>query len=111
MKIEPLWIICLSFRFALLPLILYISKRKDYIIKITSLILLLIGIGFIYKYITGSNDEIQVGKVFWHETRLVHGVLYILSSYYLYTNNSTMSVLTLLLDPLFSIMYRIYTNQ
>lgn len=111
MKIEPLWIICLSVRFALLPLILYVSKRKDYIIKITSLILLLIGIGFIYKYITGSNDEIQVGKVFWHETRLVHGVLYILSSYYLYTNNSTMSVLTLLLDPLFSIMYRIYTNQ
>lgn len=111
MTIKPLWIVCLSVRFGLLPLIIYLSKKKDYIVKTTSFILLLIGIGFIYKYITRSNNKIQVGKVFWLETRLIHGVLYILSSYYLYINNPIMSMLTLLLDPIFSIVYRVYTNQ
>ena len=28
------------------------------------------------------NDEIQINKVFWHNTRLLHGVLYLLAAYY-----------------------------
>jgi len=69
------------------------------------------GIGFIYKYLTGSNDEVQVAKVFWHETRLVHGKLYILASYYLYIENYRMSMLMLGLDTIFSILYRVITKQ
>jgi len=111
MNIQPLWIICLLVRFILLPLILYKSKNNNVSLKIMSVILLSMGLGFIYKYITGSNDEVQVGKVFWHNTRIVHGILYILSSYFLYTNNPTMAIILLLLDPVFSIIYRVYTNQ
>lgn len=111
MNIQPLWIICLLVRFILLPLFLYIYIHTDVSRKIMSVILLLIGLGFIYKYITGSNDEVQIGKVFWHETRIVHGILYILSSYFLYTNNPTMAIIVLLVDPIFSIIYRVYTNQ
>jgi len=111
MNIQPLWIICLLVRFILLPLFLYIYIHTDVSRKIMSVILLLIGLGFIYKYITGSNDEVQIGKVFWHETRIVHGILYILSSYFLYTNNPAMAIIVLLVDPVFSIIYRVYTNQ
>lgn len=112
MKIQPLWILCLITRVCLLLLTGYLSKNKNNIARIiTSLTLLLMGVGFIYKYLTGSNDEVQVAKVFWHETRLVHGVLYMLASYYLYIKNNTMCMLVLGLDILFSILYRIITKQ
>jgi hypothetical protein len=35
-----------------------------------------VGLGFIRKAYFGSNNEKQVAKVFWHEARYVHGVLY-----------------------------------
>ena len=112
MHIQPLWILCLITRTCLLLLAGYLSKNKNNIARIiTSLVLLSMGIGFIYKYLTGSNDEVQVAKVFWHETRLVHGVLYMLASYYLYIKNNTMCMLVLGLDIVFSILYRIITKQ
>lgn len=112
MNIQPLWIVCLITRLCLLLLMGYLSKKKNNItIIIASLVLLTMSIGFMYKYFTGSNNEVQVGKVFWHETRLVHGILYLLASYYLYTKNGTMCMLVLGLDIIFSILYRIVTNQ
>jgi len=112
MKIQPLWIVCLIIRVCLLILTGYLSKNKnDNIRLIASGILVSMGIGFIYKYLTGSNDEVQVAKVFWHETRLVHGMLYMLASYYLYTENTIMCMLVLGLDIIFSILYRIITNK
>ena len=112
MTIQPLWSVCLITRVSLLLLAGYLSKNKNDVIRlIASLSLLTIGVGFIYKYLTGSNDEVQVAKVFWHETRLQHGVLYMLASYYLYTENSTMCMLVLGIDIIFSILYRIITNK
>jgi hypothetical protein len=69
------------------------------------------GLGFLYKGLTGSNDEIQVAKVFWHETRYTHSILYILASIYLYNGNMDMNTLLLTSDVIFSIMYRLLTNQ
>ena len=54
----------------------------------------MMGSGFMFKGITGSNVENQVAKVFWHETRYLHGLLYLISAYFL------------LLDIVFSFMYR-----
>ena len=48
---------------------------------------LLIGFGFVYNAIYGSNNEVQIAKVYWHETRYIHGVLYLLSALYLYRGN------------------------
>ena len=56
------------------------------------------GFGFIYKAIYSSNNEIQIDTVFWHETRYLHGVLYLLSSVYIYKNNLNMGSLILLID-------------
>ena len=112
MNIQPLWAVCLITRLCLLLLMGYLSKkRNNAMIIIGSLLLATFGIGFMYKYLTGSNNEVQVGKVFWHETRLVHSVLYLMASYYLYTKNGTMCMLVLGLDIIFSILYRIITNQ
>ena len=65
------------------------------------------GLGFIRNGIIGSNNEVQVAKVFWHETRITHGILYILSSYYLYIDNLNMNSIILFTDLLFSFSYRL----
>ena len=108
MNIHYLWFVCIIVRLTLLTILRYMKKETR---SIMSIILLCMGLGFLYKGYFGSNNEIQIAKVFWHETRFVHGMLYILASYYLFNNNLDMNSLILLLDVLFSIIYRIFTNQ
>lgn len=109
MNINNLWYICLIVRISFIFLIRYLYKEPFE--NILPYIVMLMGIGFIYKGITGSNDEIQVAKVFWHETRYTHGILYLLASIYLYNGNIDMSTLLLSSDVIFSIMYRLLTDQ
>ena len=97
---NKLWYICLLVRL----LLIFLIRRNQHNGRI---ILLGIGLGFFYKVYTGSNNEIQLSKVFWHETRYLHGALYLLSSFYLFKQNLNMSSLILLIDLLFSILYRI----
>tara|TARA_B110000114_G_scaffold165801_1_gene186456 strand:+ start:1375 stop:1719 length:345 start_codon:yes stop_codon:yes gene_type:complete len=114
MKIHPLWLICLSVRLLIILLIYYINTNTKYkkLIKIINIIFLLtIGCGFIYKGYTGSNNVNQIAKVFWHDSRYVHGILYILSSSYLLNDNLNIALLLLLLDVIFSILYRILFNK
>ena len=113
MNIHPLWFICIFIRLSLLLIIRYIIKlnKKKYVRYFLSSILLLFGIGFMYKGMTGSNNETQIIKVFWHETRYIHGILYILSSIYLFNNNLNMCSLLLLSDLLFSISYRVFLKK
>lgn len=116
MKINPLWYVCLLVRVSIIFFLCVLSKSKIFkkhpIVKnVLSAILFAMGAGFIYNGIFGSNNEVQLSQVFWHETRFVHGALYILASYYLYQNNIKMNSLVLTTDILFSIMYRIYMNK
>jgi hypothetical protein len=116
MNIHPFWYICLVVRTGLIFLLRYLSKSKfiascPTIKIVVTIILLIMGLGFMYNGIFGSNNEVQLAKVFWHETRFVHGVLYILASYFFYIDNIDMNSLVLATDIIFSIMYRIYTNQ
>lgn len=110
MNINPLWSVCIIVRLSLIFIIRYFYKNNIFK-NIAAVVLLTMGIGFLYKYITGSNNEIQISKVFWHETRYIHGFFYILASYYLYFNNIEMNTLMLSTDISFSILYRIITNQ
>ena len=106
---HPLWFVCLFVRVSIIFIIryLYYYKKNKLYKVIPSIILLIMGLGFIYKSITGSNKEIQIKKIFWHETRLLHGIFYILASYYLYTDNLNMTTILLINDLLFSLTYRI----
>ena len=107
MKINPLWFICIFIRLSLIYLIMYLNKKRNKQINILcASILLIMGLGFIYKGLTGSNNEIQVDKVFWHETRYVHGMFYLLSAFYLFKNNVNITSLLLLSDVIFSFLFR-----
>ena len=106
MVIHPLWFICLLVRVSLIFLVRYLYKINQK--KIAGLILTLIGLGFIYQAFNGSNNEIQINKVFWHDTRITHGILYLISVYYLFDNNIDMNSIILGLDVIFSIIYRFY---
>ena len=109
MVIHPLWYICLSVRILLIFVIRYLDKNK--LKKIGILALSLMGLGFIYQAIFGSNNEVQLNKVFWHEARILHGLLYLTSVYYLLMNNLNMNSLVLALDVIFSVLYRFYFKK
>ncbi len=112
MKINRLWFLCLTVRLLIILMLWYFNKILKNKVKILSFIFLfLIGIGFIRKGYFSSNNEIQLSKVFWHETRYIHGVIYILSSLYLLYDNLNMCLLLLLLDIIFSVLYRILFNK
>lgn len=112
MNIHPLWLICILVRISIIILIKYIYIKNDKLIKnLIILSLLSIGLGFMNKGYFGSNNEIQIRKVFWHDSRYIHGILYILSSIYLYNNNINICIILLILDIIFSILYRLITNK
>lgn len=117
MDTHPLWFLCLTTRLCMIYAFycLLRSERKIKYAKARRIIILstlfIIGLGFLNKAYFGSNNEIQVAKVFWHETRYVHGVLYLLSGFYLLFDNLNMCLLLLGLDVLFSIMYRIILSK
>ena len=103
MNIHPLWLLCIITR--LLIIVIVRNFYKKYNLYLVS-ILFIIGSGFIFKGITGSNMEKQVSKVFWHETRYLHGLLYLLSAYFVFIKNIRIASLVLLLDIVFSLAYR-----
>ena len=109
MVIHPFWYICLSVRILLIFLIRYLDKNK--LKKLGILILSIMGLGFIYQAAFSDNKEIQFNKVFWHETRVLHGLLYLSSVYYLFMNNLNMNSLVLSLDVIFSVLYRFYFKK
>jgi hypothetical protein len=112
MNINSLWLLCITVRIIIVFVAIQISKSKSHNVRlIGSIVLCTMGIGFIRKAIFGSNDEVQIAKVFWHDTRLFHGMLYILAGYYLYTSNYIVCGIVLTLDIIFSILYRILTNK
>lgn len=95
--IHPLWAICLLTRF-LLALNIH---------RVPVVVPFIIGTGFMYKGLTGSNNEKQIAKVFWHETRYFHGIMYLLAAYYLFLGNTRIAKIILLVDIVFSIIYRL----
>ena len=113
MNINPLWGLCIFIRVFLIFMIRYIYKnfKESILNKLILVILLLIGIGFLYKGYFGSNNEKQIAKVFWHETRYIHGILYLFATYYLFNNNIDMNSIILFVDLLFSLTYRIIKNK
>ena len=114
MTINVFWYLCLLVRFTIFLFLIFVSnlKRKIVILdNITFLFLLLIGIGFLYKFLTGSNNEYQKAKVFWHETRIIHSILFLLASISYLFNFKKIAPLFILIDILFSFLYRLITNQ
>ena len=115
MNINPLWFVCIFIRMTIALLVWNLkeepSKNRKVLIAVVSIILLIMGSGFIYYGITGSDNETQVARVFWHNTRLIHGAFYIISSISLFVGYPKIASLLIMSDILFSIIYRIVTDQ
>ena len=109
MVIHPFWYICLSVRILLIFLIRILDKQNFK--KLGMLILSIMGLGFIYQALFSDNKEIQFNRVFWHETRILHGLLYLLAVFYLHLNKLDMNSLVLALDIIFSVLYRFYFKK
>ena len=121
-KIHYLWYVCITVRIimASLPLLYdYLLKNdihKNSVKKIsffTKISIFLMGLGFLNKAIFGSNNVKHIWnqvisnyftKVFWHKTRIVHAFLFMLAGFYF--NNYKFSSTILLIDVVFSIIYR-----
>lgn len=109
MNVHPIWAICIAVRVLLIFVISYLYHNNTYSI-LGLIILAAIGFGFLYKAITGSNNEKQVAKVFWHDVRYIHSAFYLLAGYYFYMKNLDMCKIMLIMDILFSFTYRIVKN-
>lgn len=111
MNINPLWAVCILVRLSLVGIVLFLEQiRNNEYTKLFSFILGIMGIGFLYKYFTGSNNEFQISKVFWHQTRIIHGILYLLASISLFRSKYRISSVFLLSDVFFSLSYRLIKN-
>ena len=106
-NIHPLWFLCILVRMLLASIVFY----KKINIKILSILLGIMSIGFFYRGVVGSNNEVQIAKVFWHNTRFLHGLLYLCAFIALLNSNSKVATVFIVLDLIFSISYRVYTDQ
>jgi hypothetical protein len=111
MKIHPIWSICIITRACLAYIIYQFGNINKPIRYGLILMLIIIGRGFISKGYYGSNNETQIAQVFWHDTRYIHGSLYLLASLYLINGNTINSSALILTDIAFSIIYRVMTDQ
>ena len=109
MGVHPLWFICLLARFLIVVAIFQTNRYWNH--TYVSLILFCMGGGFFYQGVFSSNDEVQIAKVFWHDSRYIHGAFYLASAYYLYNQNINMTSILLLSDICFSILYRLINNK
>ena len=116
MQIHSMWYLCLCIRISIVILLRCLMhgkkiKRRLVVTRIITCALLAIGVGFAYKSVTGSNDEYQLQKVFWHHTRFVHSILYTSAAFVaLYGSSNTVSIL-LSADMSFSVLYRILFDK
>ena len=87
MKINPIWSICVITRACLAYIVYKYGNINQYIDRSLTAIILLMGLGFMYKGYYGSNNETQFAPVFWHDTRYIHCSLYTLYALYLIAGN------------------------
>ena len=92
---------CIPVRF----LFVYIAKNipTNYL-QLTAPITLIMGLGFLYFFFAGKETGATLEEVaWWHNLRPIHGLLYILYSYYAYKKNSD-AYKILLIDVIFGLL-------
>lgn len=92
---------CIPVRF----LFVYIAKNIPIIyLPLTAPITLIIGLGFFYTFFSGKKTGSTFNQIaWWNNLRPIHGLLYILYSYYAYKKNSD-AYKILLFDVIFGLL-------
>jgi hypothetical protein len=68
-------------------LLVYLSKNYRYLNKYISIFTLIAGIGFLVIYFKGYRKKgLETGgdKIWWNDLRPVHGIIYLLFTYYVW---------------------------
>jgi hypothetical protein len=96
--------------FGCIPLrifIAYISTRiPEEHLQLFAIPLLLIGLGFLFVYFTGSRmnaPESGTGKAWWSDLRILHGMLYLTAAVYALQKKNTVWI-PLTIDIVFGII-------
>jgi len=97
MKIHPLWYLCIFTRLSMVYIVKKYGNSKKYG-HIIQIILMLMALGFLNKSIYGTNNEKQITKVFWHDSRIVHAIFFGLSVFLLYKNKTNLGSIILFID-------------
>ncbi len=102
--------LCIPIRiiFALLPNYKLIEKyipiklNKKIFYQVVGIIFLCIAVGFLYLYFTNErlNAREAGGKTWWHNLRLLHGLLYLCASLYILWNVNDLEKIKLASLPL-----------
>ena len=92
---------CIPMRF----LFVYIAKNITInYLPLTAPITLIMGLGFLYFFLTGKERGATFNQeAWWNYLRPIHGLLYILYSYYAYKKNSD-AYKILLIDVIFGLL-------
>lgn len=92
---------CIPIRF----LFVYIAKNIPInYLPLTAPITLIMGLGFFYTFFSGKKTGSTFNQIaWWNNLRPIHGLLYILYSYYAYKKNSD-SYKILLFDVIFGLL-------
>ena len=92
---------CIPVRF----LFVYIAKNIPInYLPLTAPITLIMGLGFFYTFFSGKKTGSTFNQIaWWNNLRPIHGLLYILYSYYAYKKNSD-SYKILLFDVIFGLL-------
>ena len=92
---------CVPVRF----LFVYLAKNIPIkYLPLTAPITLIIGLGFFYNFFIGKKTGTTFNQVaWWYNLRPIHGLLYILYSYYAYKKNSD-AYKILLIDVIFGLL-------
>ena len=104
------FIFCLLLRFILAIVPLYV--KKTLFLKIYSILLFGIGIGFAYQYFMNTRKIGAFGQiVWWHNLRALHSLTFLASSYFITRNQLQLSSKILLGDVIIGIFAFIQNHQ
>ena len=107
-KISFLFSLCIALRFSIAFAVykLYNNKYSKYL----SIILLIIGLGFVYQYMSKVRKVGAFGqKIWWDNYRPIHAILYVLGSVLLYMKNKY-AFMPILLDTIIGIIVYLKKN-
>ena len=111
MIINPIWSICLITRACLAYIVYRFGDSKKEIKYGLTRLLLIIGVAFLYKGYYGSNNETQLGPVFWHDSRFIHGTMYLHAGLCVRNGELINASALIMVDIVFSILYRVMNDR
>jgi len=99
---------CIPARLFLAFLPLYLP---DFLLKVYGGVLLMIGLGFLYLFVTGKRKtglETEGKPIWWRPFRILHGLMYCLAAFFVLDRQRRAAFQTLLIDTCLGLALFLY---